>query len=76
MDFLLIAEFEVNLVRSVFTEVAPFLAIKGYMSKSGLKPPKSWDFNATQRAKREIVAADDFVAKIEDMRMHLRQKLA
>ena len=76
MDFLPIVEFEVNSVRSVSTGVAPFLAIKGYMSKFGLELPKPWDSNATQRAKREIVATNDFVAKIEDMRMHLRQELA
>ena len=72
MNFLFIVEFEINSIKSVFIEVTPFLTIKEYISKFDLKFSKSWDFNITQRAKREIVATNDFVAKIENMRMYLR----
>ena len=76
VDFLPIAEFEANSAKSASTGVAPFLATKGYMPRSGIEPPTPWDDNATQRARRDIVAADSFVEKIEEMRIHLRQELA
>lgn len=76
VDFLFVAEFEANSSRSASTGVAPFLATKGYMPRSGIEPPTPWDSNATQRAKRDMVAADTFVERIENMRIHLRQELA
>ena len=42
MDLLLIAEFEANSSLNASTGVAPFLATKGYIPRSGLEPPTPW----------------------------------
>ena len=75
VDLLPIAEFEANSDRNVFSGIAPFLATKGYIPRSGIEPPTLWDEDATQRAKRDIVAADTFIQKMKDLRAFLRDEL-
>ena len=65
MNFLLIAKFEVNLTKSSFTKMIFFLIMKKYIPRFDIKFITFWDFNATQRAKREIVVINNFVKKIE-----------
>lgn len=74
VSLLPIAEFEANADENA-SGLSPFLATKGYVPRSGAEPPTPWDSNATQRAKNEIKAADTFVAKIEKLRIYLREQL-
>ena len=39
MEFLPLAEFEVNSAVSETTTIAPFEATKGYLPRSGIEPP-------------------------------------
>ena len=75
MDLLSIAEFEANSDRNASSGIAPFLATKGYIPRSGIEPPTPWDKDSTQRAKRDVTAADTFIEKIEDLRSFLRDEL-
>ncbi len=75
VDLLPIAEFEANSDKNVSSGIAPFLATKGYLPRSGLEPPTPWDSDSTQRAKREMVAADKFVARMEELRHFLKEEL-
>ena len=67
------AEFEANFALSSSTTVAPFLAIKEYIPRSGLKVPKS--IEGSSSAKREMKNADAFVKKIENLQQHLHFEL-
>ena len=73
---LLIAEFEANSVKSASTELEPFMAIKGYLPRSGLGPdaPAAIAGDSTQR--REMRSADKVIAKLEQLRGYLRDELA
>ena len=75
VDFLPIAEFEANSDKNASSGIAPFLLTKGYVPRSGLEPQSPWAGSATQRAKREVIAADDFISKIDKMREYLRSEL-
>lgn len=75
VDFLSIAEFEANSDKNSSSGIAPFLATKGYIPRSGLEPPTPWDKDASQRAKREVKAADDFIKKMDDLRHFLQEEL-
>ena len=75
VDLLSIAEFEANSDRNSSSGIAPFLATKGYIPRNGLEPPTPWDDNSTQRAKREMIGADKFIEKLEDLRRFLREEL-
>ena len=75
VDFLPIAEFEANSDRNDSSGLAPFLATKGYLPRSGLEPPTPWDKEATAPARTELRAADGFIEKIEGIRTHLREQL-
>ena len=74
MDLLLITEFEVNSSLNASTGVAPFLATKGYIPRSGLEPPTLWT-EQSPLVIREIKAADGFIKKIKDLQTHLREEL-
>ena len=75
VDLLPIAEFEANSDRNASSGIAPFLATKGYIPRNGLEPPTPWDTSASQRAKRDITAADSFIKKLDDLRHFLREEL-
>lgn len=75
VDFLAVAEFEANSDRNASSGISPFMATKGYVPRSGLEPPTPWDSDASQRAKREVTAADDFIQKIDNLRGYLRSQL-
>lgn len=75
VDLLPISEFEANADVNTSTGLAPFLVTKGYIPRSGIEPPTPLDPTTTQRAKRDIVSADAFVAKIEALREYLRSQL-
>ena len=75
VDPLPIAEFEANSDSNTSTGLAPFLVTKGYIPRSGLEPPTPLDPDVTQRAKRDILSADAFIEKIDQMRAHLRSQL-
>ena len=75
VDFLPMAEFEANSSRSSSSGIAPFMATKGYLPRSGVEPSTPWDTTASQRAKRQVMAADEFVEKMEKLRTYLRAEL-
>ena len=75
VDFLPMAEFEANSDKNASSGIAPFLATKGYLPRNGFEPPTPWDSTASQRAKREMKAADAFVEKMENLRTFLREEL-
>ena len=75
VDFLPIAEFESNSDINASSGVPPFLATKGYLPRSGLEPPLPWDKLSTQKKKRDIRAADDFVSRVNSIREQLRDQL-
>ena len=75
MDLLPIAEFEANSSLNASTGVAPFLATKGYIPRSGLEPPAPWSDQTPPTAIREMRAADEFVKRINDLQTHLREEL-
>ncbi len=75
VDLLPIAEFEANSDKNSSSGIAPFLATKGYIPRSGLEPPKPWDSEISSRAKREMISADKFIEHIENLRLFLRQEL-
>lgn len=75
VDWLLIAEFEVNSDKSVFTGIALFLLTKGYIPRSGMEPPTPWDNSISQRARRKVQSADGFIDKMDRLREHVRQQL-
>ena len=72
-DWLPFAEFEANSAPSSSTTIAPFLATKGYIPRSGLEPPLAME--GTPAAKREMKDADDFVKKMDNLREYLRSEL-
>ena len=69
------AEFEANSDKNMSSGVAPFLATKGYIPRNGFEPPAPWDTTASQRAKREMKAADAFVQSMDKLRKFLREEL-
>lgn len=75
VDLLPIAEFEANSDRNDSSDIAPFLATKGYHPQSGLEPPIPTDESLLPTAKKEITAVDGFVDKIDLLRNHLREEL-
>ena len=72
-DWLPFAEFEANSAPSSSTTVAPFLATKGYIPRSGLEP--AGPIEGTPSAQRQMEAADEFVKKMADLQEFLRAEL-
>ena len=66
VDWLPIAEFEANSDVNTSTKVAPFVATKGYLPRSGLEP------EATQGKDRDEKAAEALLKKIENIRVEVR----
>ena len=69
------AEFVANSLPSESTGIAPFLATKGYLPKSGLEPPEDLPADTTPDARRDIRLADQAAEKIEALRSYLREEL-
>ena len=75
VDLLPIAEFEANSDKNASSGLAPFMATKGYIPKSGTEPETPWDDETTPSGKRQIKAADAFINKISSLREYLRSEL-
>jgi hypothetical protein len=71
VDFLPVAEFEANSDKNTLTGMAPFIATKGYLPKSGLEAPTR--ITVTGDAKRESLKADRLMERIGKLREFLKK---
>ena len=67
VDFLPIAKLEANSDRNDSSDIAPFLAIKGYHPRSSLEPPIPSEESLLPSARKKIKVADGFIKNIEQL---------
>lgn len=74
VQYLPTAEFEANDTVSASTGVSPFVVTKGYPPRSGIEPPQPTQGTAPVR--RQLMDADKFVARMQEVRTFLRSNIA
>ena len=73
MNWLFIVEFEINSVKSSFTELESFLTIKKYLPRSRFESSRS--ITSDSVVKRELKNVDKLVIKLSQLKNFLREEL-
>jgi hypothetical protein len=68
-----VAEFETNSDINISTDMALFMATKGYISRSGLKALISSKLKG--EARKKSIKGNEIVKRMNDLRLRLRNKL-
>jgi hypothetical protein len=66
-------KFEANSDKNILTGIAPFIATKGYIPKSGLKAPTPSGLKG--KARKESIKKDKIAERLNDLRLRFRKKL-
>jgi hypothetical protein len=72
-NFLTMAEFETNSDKNISTKITPFIIIKEYIPRSGLKAPTL--SRLKKKTKKKSIKGNKITERLNDLRLYFKEEL-